>query len=419
MPDIQQKKDDFATSGQEMFNLNGVNENKKVVLNIQQESMGGIVLDKNKKRHVSTGNKFADWFESTNEFLVSHSAVRPKNKSNFYHLLGVMLNSGIPMITSLRSLYEQETNSRFRLVIGEIKENIEGGKKFSQAMLDYPDIFTEQEVGMVQAGEESGKVVQVLDMLAKSTEKSHVIKSKVKSAMMYPAAIFGLLIVVVIAMMVFVIPKLTDLFTSTGSQLPLITRVVVGISNFMINHGILASLLIVFMIFMLMIFKKTDTGKMAFDKAKINLPILGTLFKKVYLARFAMTLSNLLDSGISIVRAFEITANSVGNEVYRKRLMLAREDLKQGIPIAENLMSSDLFPPMLISMIDVGEKTAQLGEIMEKVSDFYEQEVDTSVEGLSKLLEPIILITIGITVGGVVAAIMLPIMQLSDVASKL
>jgi type IV pilus assembly protein PilC len=185
-----------------------------------------------------------------------------------------------------------------------------------------------------------------------------------------------------------------------------------------VNHGVVLLVVILARVIFSVIYKKTDDGKYAFDKMKLNLPIFGQLFKKIYLARFAMSLSNLMDSGISIIRAFEITANSIGNEVYRRKLLLIKEDLKQGIPIADNLMQSDLFPPMMVSMIEVGEQTAQLGEISAKISEFYEMEVDTTVEGLSKILEPVILVVIGVTVGGVVAAIMMPIMQLSDMAGS-
>jgi len=165
-----------------------------------------------------------------------------------------------------------------------------------------------------------------------------------------------------------------------------------------------------------MAFKKTSIGKFLLDKFKISIPIFGTLFRKSYLSRFARSFSNLLDSNISVVKAIEITGNSVGNEVYKRRLLISMEDVKQGIPIAESLTESDLFPPMLVNMMEVGEKTAQLPEITAKVADFYEQEVDTAVAGISKIIEPVILVVIGLTVGAVVASIMLPIMKLTDIA---
>jgi len=422
MPDIIVKtKEDIATAGQETFKIGAEQKGKnpptgQVVLNITNDKPIGIVLDKSGRNR---GNSMVDWFEKGNEYMIEHSQVKTKSKATFYHLLAVMLNAGIPMVKSLKTLYSQtEDSPKLQRVVGKVAEDVEGGKSLSIAMGEYPSVFSEQEVGMVGSGEESGKIIKVLEDLAHNTEKAYKLMSKAKSAMMYPLFVFGLLIVVVAAMMVLVVPKLTALFSSTNKELPLITKIVVGLSDFLVNHGLVLLIVLVAITAFAILYKKTDTGKYAFDRLKLNIPIFGTLFKKIYLARFAMSLSNLIDSGISIVRAFEITANSIGNEVYRKKLLLIKEDLKQGIPIADNLMQSELFPPMMVSMIEVGEQTAQLGEITEKISDFYESEVDTTVEGLSKVLEPVILVVIGVTVGGVVAAIMMPIMQLSDLAGS-
>ena len=237
--------------------------------------------------------------------------------------------------------------------------------------------------------------------------------------MTYPIVIFFLLVAVVSAMMVYVIPKLKELFASTKGELPLVTKIVVGLSDFMVNNGLLLIAGALGFGLFFTFFKKTDQGRYILDDIKLKIPIFGNLFKEAYLSRFARSLSNLLDSNVSIVRTLEITANSIGNEVYKRRLLMAVEDIKQGIPLAENITASPLFPPMLVNMIDVGEKTAQLDEITAKVATFYENEVDTAVAGISKIIEPVILIIIGITVGTVVAAVMLPIMKLSDLSGAL
>ena len=270
---------------------------------------------------------------------------------------------------------------------------------------------------MVRSGEASGQIASTLESLADDTMKAYTIKGKIKSAMLYPAVVMILLIGVFVGMMVFVIPKLTDLFSGFGEELPLLTRIVVGISDFMLNQKIILIGGTAAIIFGFIMFKKTAFGKYALDKFKLKVPLFGTLFQKAYLARFSRSLSNLLNSGLSIITTLEIVANSVGNEVYRKKLLLATEDIKQGIPLAESLAESEFFPPMLLSMMDVGEKTAQLDTILEKVATFYEDEVATSVNGLSKILEPIILVVIGLSVGLVVGAIMIPIMRMSDLAS--
>ncbi len=418
-------KTNFATEGTESFELSDGKKNlgkaEKVVLNIQEDKTGIISLEKRTLGGVQlSGNPIVDTYRKMNHYFISHSSVSLEAKANFYHLLAVMINAGMPMVKALHSLVTQSADEpKLQMILNGIASDIESGQSLSESMLTYPDVFEDQEIGMVESGEASGQLSRVLDNLAKDVEKAHSIASKVKGAMMYPTVIFVLLICVVVAMLVLVIPKLQDLFTSSGADLPFITKAVVVASDFFINQKFILITGIVLLIIAYSVVSKTDFGKYAIDKAKISIPIFGKLFREAYLARFARSLSNLLDSNISIVKTIEITANSIGNEVFRKKLLLAMEDIKQGIPLAENLSDNDLFPPMLISMIDVGEKTAQLDEIMAKVADFYEGELDTAVAGISKIIEPVILIFIGVTVGTIVAAIMLPIMKLSDIAGSI
>jgi type IV pilus assembly protein PilC len=418
-----QKKQDFAVTGTESFDISNQEKNKKtgIVLTIQEEKGNGLLLQqKGVKGLESTGNFLKDIYNKVNHYFLSHAKVKTKDKSTFYHLLSVMINAGIPMIRALDSLSAQLVKTpRLQMIIEKISEDIESGSTLSDSLLSHPDVFMEHEIGMIQSGEASGQLSRVLENLAKDTEKAYMIKSKVKSAMMYPIVIFIFLIGVIVAMMVFVIPSLKGLFENTGNELPLITRIVVGLSDFMIEQKVVLMVGVLGFVLFIIIFKKTSIGRYIFDKIKITMPLFGILFKKSYLSRFARSLSNLMDSNISIIKAVEITGNSIGNEVYRRRLLLSVEDIKQGIPLAESLSESDLFPPMLVNMIEVGEKTAQLDEITGKVATFYEEEVDTAVAGISKIIEPVILVVIGLTVGSVVAAIMLPIMQLSDVAGSL
>lgn len=410
---------DFATMGEETYKISGKEASKEpVIINIQEEKTAGIILDRaDEKGFISSGNTLVDWFRKINNYFAKNSGVKVKEKANFFHLMSVMINSGIPMVKALRSLVAQlDKSPRLKMIANQVANDIESGDRLSDAMLPYKNVFNEAEIGMVNSGEASGQLAKVLENLGKDAEKAYQIKSKVKSAMMYPMVIFGLLIVVVIGLMVFVVPKLTELFASMQGELPLITRIVVGTSNFLRDNGLVLMGGFLGVVLFLMMFKKTDAGKLAFDKFKLGVPIFGVLFQKAYLSRFARSLSNLLDSNVTIVKTLEITANSIGNEVYRRRLLLSIEDIKQGIPLAENLSGSPLFPPMLINMIDVGEKTAQLDEITAKVAVFYEDEVDTAVAGISKIIEPVILVFIGATVGTVVAAVMLPIMQLTNLS---
>ncbi len=413
--------EDFATTGTESYNLSGKEKKEHVILNIQEEKDEGIVLDeKITDNSYLTGNFFIDLYKKINLYFVKHSKIKIKDKATFFHLLSVMITSGIPVIKSLKALKMQMTKSlRLSLILDDLSSSIEAGASLSESLLKYPDVFNEQEVGMIQSGEASGQLSRTLENLAKDVEKVYDIKRKLKSAMMYPIVIFILLIGVVAAMMIYVIPSMKTLFAASGGELPMITRVVVAISDFVNDYKVFLAVGILFMVLFIMIFKRTSLGKFVFDKIKISMPIFGGLFKMAYLSRFSRSLSNLLDSNISIVRAIEITGNSVGNEVYKRRILLCMEDVKQGLPLAESLSASPLFPPMLVNMMEVGEKTAQLDKISDKIAKFYETEVDTTISGISKIIEPIVLIIIGLTVGIVVAAIMLPIIQFADIADTL
>ncbi len=431
MPE-EKSNQSFATYGDKAYNL-GKKENsndknldeKSIILNILEDDdikdiAPVIVGPAVNLGMVATGNPLLDWYNRVNMSIVKKSKVKVDVKANFFHLLSVMIAAGIPMVKSLNSLVRQSNDSpKMAYVVDKLADSIVGGASLSRAMLEFPDVFTEQEIGMIQAGEASGQINRVLETLAHDTAKASAIKKKVKSALTYPIVIFTLLIAVIAIMLVYVIPQLTDLFSSTGAELPLVTRIVVAMSDFILNQQALIIAGVVGLGVFISFFKRTSAGQYFFDKILISIPIFGILFKKSYLSRFARSLNNLLDSSVTILKTLEITAKSIGNEVYKRRLLLSMEDVKQGIPLAENLTESPLFPPMLVSMIEVGEQTAQLDTIMGQVADFYEQEVDTAVEGISKIIEPVILIVIGLSVGTIVAAIIMPIMQLSNLAGSL
>ncbi len=408
-------KKGFATMGSESYNLSTAKKKRDdVVINIQQDKEGVVLSKEDGKK------KRSDWYEKINRALAGFSKVRLQDKATFFHLLSVMLNAGVPMIKSLRSLaVQQERSPKLQVTLSSLAAAVEGGRSLSQSMLDFNDVFDEKEIGMVQSGEVSGQLSKVMSNIAKDAEKAYTIRHKIKSAMTYPIVVMLLLTAVVIGMLGYVVPQLTDLFAANAQELPVITKWVIAASDFLLNEKIKLLAIVGSLVAFFIFFRRTDTGKYMLDKIKISIPIFGELFKKAYLSRFMRLLSNLLDSNVSIVRTLEISANTVGNEVYRRRLLLAVEDIKQGMPLAENITESDLFPPMLVNMIDVGEKTAQLDAISDKVANFYEEEVDSAVQGIAKIIEPVVLIVVGLAVGIIVAAIMLPVMQLSNIAGVL
>ena len=426
---------DFVFTGKEIFDLKekgatgtaagAAKKKDEVILNIDEDDVvlsggGRRILGGSSVVSESSGFFLVDWYRKVNRYFLLKSGLKADEKSNFFHLLAVMINSGIPVVKSLKSLMNQTSpDSHLYIVIEDLVRRVEEGQSLSESMSYHGEEFSEMEIGMVESGEAAGQLNKTLDNLATDIARREDIKHNIKSAMMYPVVIVLLLVSVMIVMMVFVIPKLTELFDRTAENLPLVTRIVVGTSNVMREYGLLMLAGLLVLALVVKYGRKTESGMYLWDKLKLNIPVFGKLFKMTYLGRFSRSLSNLMGSGVPIVKTLEITATSIGNEVYKKKLSLTIEDIKQGIPLAENLTDPKLFPSMIVNMIEVGEKTAQLDDIMMKVADYYENEVSVSVKGLSKIIEPLLLIIIGLSVGLVVAAIMMPIMQLSNLAGSL
>lgn len=400
--------------------VNGTTEKKHLVLNISQTASRKILLRQKASYVRLTGNPFIDMYRRINDFLVDHAKISVRDKATFFRLLAVMINAGIPLIKSLKTLgIQSEKSPKLARTLFEMAQMIESGKSLSESMGMFPVIFHEAQVGMVHAGEASGQLNRTLRDLADDVEKSASMAGKIKGALIYPVAILGLLAVVIFLMMVLVVPQLTKLFSQTGKDLPVVTQILINASNFSVNYWPVIILAVFGMLFGLGIWKKTRNGHYMWDLMLLKLPIFGSLIEKSVLSRFARGISSLLSSGVPIIKSIEIVANAVGSEVYRRKLYLTAQDMKGGIPMAENMADSKLFPAMLVNMIEVGEQTAQLENVMLKVAQFYDEEVDNVVKALAKVMEPLILVIIGTTVGGLVAAIMLPIIQLTNVSGGL
>ncbi len=367
---------------------------------------------------VPTGNPFVDAYGKLNDFLISHQKVKLKELVQFYNLLAVMINSGIPLVKSLHQLVDQQKNPRFKRVLFQAVYEVENGKSLSRAMREFPDIFNDAHLGMIEAGEASGQLGTVMKRIAEEAEKSHKMLSKVKGALIYPMVIMTILAIVMIVVMVMVVPKMVEVFANAGASLPLPTRVLIAISDFIIGKWYILVIIVSGLFIGTTTYIKTEEGKYYFDYVKLKLPIFGSLFMKVSLARFTSSLSTLSSSGLSIIKALKINADSVGNEIFRQEILATAESVKRGVSIAKDLQGNKLFPAMVVDMIAVGEETAQVANVSQKISEFYEAEVEDMVKNMQSLMEPIIIVVVGVMVGGLVAAIMLPIMNLSDVATK-
>lgn len=398
-----------------------VNTTKTRVHIGQSEAAAAAVVEKPKRKINSLG----DLTNSINDFLIDYTSISTKDKVVFFRLLAVMINAGLPIVKALKILSEQTHNPRFKIIIREIANDVEGGENFSNALSDYNDVFSEAEIGVIASGEASGQLNKILTDLANESEKSANLKSKIKSALIYPVVVLVILVLVTIVVMTSVIPKLAELFTSGGVELPATTQALITTSNWFTAYTLFLPNWALFIVAMIGValavkaWKKTPGGKLIWDSLMLKMPVFGPgLQMKIALADFARQLSTLTASGISIVRALEITAGALGNEVYRQRIRDIKEDVEQGIPIHQSIEEDHaLFPSLVTSMIAVGEQTAQLGTVTKKIADFYENEVDTFVGNMSKIMEPFIIVFVGLLVGGLVAAIMQPIMQIADIAA--
>lgn len=364
--------------------------------------------------------KHGAWFAKLNAMVVNWTRITLREKVTFFQLLAVMINAGMPIIRSLYVLSSQLSNLKLKGVILQLAAEMEEGNSLSKAMSKHPKLFTQAERGMIASGEASGNLNKILLDIASQAEKTALLISKVKGALVYPCAIFLVMMVSLYLMLTMVVPKLTELFASGGQELPFATQLLLNASAFAQNSWLTVVIIFVLFVLGLSFVRRSKEGRYSIDYFFLYLPIFGKLIRQLMIARFARMLETLMRAGVPIVKALEIDSNSLGNEVYRRRIDFASQDVAQGIPLGENLSSSDfLFPPMVASMVLVGEQTANLAEVCSKLADYYEQEVDLAAASLSKLMEPVILVVMGSMVGFLVAAIMGPIINLTDVASNL
>jgi len=328
--------------------------------------------------------------------------------------LATLVGAGLPLVQALSALTEQIANPHLKKVIAEVKELVNEGASFAEALAQYPKIFSEFYVNMVQAGEQSGALEIVLERLADFTESQSQLRYQVLFAMLYPALVLSFGILVMLVMFTYVIPKISALFEETHQALPLITRMMISLSAFLRKY-----LWIIFIFFIAGYFgfrrwKKTEQGKERWDSFLLKLPIIGELFRKVAVARFARTLSTLLQSGIPILKSLGIVEKVVNNYIFARAIAQARENITEGASIAGPLKASGVFPPFVIQMIASGEQSGELEFMLEKAGQAFEREVENAINGLIKILEPIMIILIAIVIGLIIVSFILPILELTQ-----
>ena len=338
--------------------------------------------------------------------------VSAKELAIFTRQFSVMIDSGLPLVQSLEILGSQQENKAFQKAIVGVRTQVEGGSTLANALRSFPKIFDDLYTNMVEAGETGGILDGILQRLATYIEKDVKLKSAVKSAMIYPGATLTIMGGVVILLMWKVVPVFTQLFLGLGAELPLPTRIVIGISNFVQNWIILLFIGIGAAVFGIITWYRTPSGRYLIDSFLLKIPLVGILLRKIAVARFTRTLSTLISSGVPILDGLTITARTAGNAVVEKALMQVRKGVEEGRTLVEPLKATEVFPSMVTQMIGVGEQTGALDSMLAKISDFYEEEVDVAVKDLLVAMEPIMLLMLGTVVGGIVISLYLPLFSL-------
>ncbi len=342
------------------------------------------------------------------------TGIKTRDVVIFTRQFATMINSGLPLVQSLSILAEQSENKAFKTVIAQVQQDVESGQTLVEAMRRHPKVFTDLYTNMVAAGETGGILDVILNRLAIFLEKNDALGRKIKSAMVYPAVMLFVVIAATTILLWKVVPVFATIFMDAGLALPLPTRVVLALSTFLQNYFLLLLVAIIAAGFALRAYYRTPGGQLAIDRLLLRAPVLGPLLRKSAVSRFTRTLGTLVSSGVSIVEGLEITARTAGNRVIHDAVMTSRASIAGGATISQPLKESGVFPPMVVQMINVGEQTGGLDEMLSKIADFYDDEVDTAVTALTSILEPIMIVVMGVLIGGMVIAMYMPMFDLMD-----
>lgn len=344
--------------------------------------------------------------------LPTVNRIRRIDISRFTRQFATMIGAGLPMVQCLDILAQQMESLAFRKVIAEVRDSVSSGSTLAEALGKHKKVFDDLYCSMVEAGEVGGALDTILVRLAVFREKADALNRKVKGAMVYPAVIMVVAAGVTLAMLTYIVPVFAKMFENLGSELPGPTRMVLAISNFLRSYYWFFILLAIAGAIGFRYWVKTDQGRLAFDKFKLKIPIIGTVIRKTAVARFTRTLGTLISSGVSILDALGTTAKTAGNRVVQDAIKKSVLSIAEGETITQPLKESGVFPPMVIQMISVGEKTGGLDEMLEKIANFYDEEVDAAVAALTSIIEPVIIVFMGVVIGGILIAMYLPMFDI-------
>lgn len=355
-------------------------------------------------------------------FSMSFGAMQPKVSGEmlviFTRQFSTMIGAGIPVLECLNILQEQAEDPGFKAALGQIVEDVRGGSDLSQGLAKHPKCFERIYINMIKAGEASGQLDTILSRLAEYLEATEKLKREIKGAMTYPVVSLVMIFGITIFLLVFIIPKFQEIFKALRVELPLPTVIVLGLSKILTSYWAQTLIILGGIVMMIKWWKSTDSGGYTWDRLMLRAPVFGQLLQKVALSRFSKTFATLLRSGVPILGALEIVASTAGNRVVEEAVNNARESIRQGENLAKPLGESPVFPPMVVRMIAIGEKSGALEQLLEKISEFYDQQVEATVDSLTALIEPLMIGVMGFIVGGIVLSVFLPIFKIQEALQK-
>ncbi|GHV56611.1 type II secretion system protein F [Deltaproteobacteria bacterium] len=352
--------------------------------------------------------------EAPKDIQLMKPKVKPKDLMIFTRQFSTMIDAGLPLVQSLKVLSDQQENPTFKDMLRDINGAVQSGSTLSDSMRKYNQVFDELYCNLVAAGEAAGILDTILKRLAEHIEKAEKLKRKVKSAMAYPVVVLLVAVAVVTVLLVFVIPVFVDVFAGLGSALPPLTQAVVNLSNLLVENFLAVGGVLIVLFFSFKKFVKTELGQMTVDSLGLKVPVFGDLMRKVAVAKFSRTLSTMLQAGVPIIASLDIVASTSGNKVIEEAIIESRMAIAEGRSLTDPLLESGVFPGMVTSMIAVGEEAGALDSMLVKVADFYDDEVDAAVDAVTSLIEPMLIVFLGITVGTIVIAMYLPIFTMGE-----
>jgi type IV pilus assembly protein PilC len=332
----------------------------------------------------------------------------------FSRQFATMIRAGLPLIEVLNILGEQAEKASMRTVLNTIERDVEAGSSLTEAMLKHPRVFNTFFVSMVKAGEAAGMLASILDQIATYMEKVASLQRKIKSAIMYPATVATVAVLITVFLLTSVVPVFEGIFEAVEGELPTPTKIVIFLSEIIRNNYVIVLIVLAAIVVFLWQFSKTESGRRVLDRAKLRVPIFGPLFLKVSISKFSRTLSTLIRSGVNILAALDIVAATAGNSIVEDAILKTKISIQSGESISKPLSESNIFPPMVTRMIDVGERVGSLESMLSKIADFYEDQVDATVAGLTSLIEPLLIVFLGVVIGFIVIAMFMPLFKMIE-----